>query len=84
MTPAGMRINEAAAYLGISRNTLKRHGPKPVRLGPRTVVWTRASLDAWLASKSATTARADADAATEIAVHAIRQARNPKARRRVR
>lgn len=81
MTPGGMRAKAAAEYLGISRNSLLRHGPKPVRIGG-CVVWTRASLDAYLASRSATVQRADADAATENAVNAIRKNRNPHARGR--
>ena len=82
-TPAGLRENDAAAYLGVSRMTLRRHGPAPVRLG-RAVVWPRATLDAWLASRSATGNGADPDAATERAIDAIRKDRPPTPRRRQR
>lgn len=81
MTPAGLRENEAAAYLGISRMTLRRHGPAPVRIG-RAVVWPRAALDQWLATKQAGSQGADPDIATQRAVDAIRQGRAPSPRRR--
>lgn len=83
-TPAGMRVREAAAYVGVSRNTLLRYGPKPIRIGPRTVVWTRAILNAWLAAKADQNFRHDADTATENAINAIRKARNapPRGRKR--
>lgn len=77
--PAGLRETDAARYLGISRMTLRRHGPPPVRIG-RTVVWPRAALDDWLASRTPASQRADPDAATERAVHAIRQGRSPAPR----
>jgi predicted DNA-binding transcriptional regulator AlpA len=83
MTPAGLRETDAAAYLGISRMSLRRHGPPPVRIG-RAVVWPRATLDQWLASKSATAPAMDADQATERAIDAIRQNRTPSPRRRKR
>lgn len=79
--PAALRENDAATYLGLSRMSLRRHGPKPIKVG-RCVVYPVTVLDAWLASRTHQMHRADADAATEKAVNDIRQARNPKARRR--
>lgn len=80
---AALRTNAAASYLGISRNSLLRHGPKPVRIGG-CVVYPVAMLDAWLQAKTSTARKADTDAATESAVNAIRQDRKAKARRRKR
>lgn len=79
MTPAGPRENDAAAYLGVSRMTLRRHGPAPVKIGG-CVVWPRATLDAWLASRSATGNGADPDAATKRAINVIRKNRPPSSR----
>jgi hypothetical protein len=42
----GLSIDEAAEYLGVSRNTLTRHGPAPTKIGDR-VVYDRRVLDRW-------------------------------------
>jgi predicted DNA-binding transcriptional regulator AlpA len=77
--PAGLREKDAALYLGVSRMTLRRHGPPPVRIG-RAIVYSRAALDDWLASRAEPVNGADPDAATQRAVHAIRQNRPPPPR----
>jgi Helix-turn-helix domain len=43
----GLSIDEAAEYLGVSRNTLSRHGPVPTKIGDR-VIYDRRVLDRWL------------------------------------
>ena len=43
----GLALEEAAEYCGVSRNTMLRHGPKPLRIGERCV-YDRRSLDLWL------------------------------------
>lgn len=50
-----LRIDEAAAYVGLNRITLYRlvnrcEGPKVVRIG-RRVLFRQSDLDAWIASK---------------------------------
>lgn len=50
-----VRARELAKMLSISRATLRRlvdsgHLPKPVRLGPRTVLWSVDEINAWLQS----------------------------------
>ncbi len=42
----GLTINEAAHYCGVSRNTLRRYGPTPIRIGGR-VLYDRHMLDRW-------------------------------------
>jgi predicted DNA-binding transcriptional regulator AlpA len=78
---AALRERDAATYLGLSRMSLRRHGPKPLKIG-RCVLYPVTMLDAWLASHTQQMHRATADEATERAVNAIRQARDSKARRR--
>lgn len=79
MTPTLLRERDAAAYLGLSRMSLRRHGPKPIKIG-RLARWPVAALDAWLASRISAAHRVSADQATERAVDAIRKARNAAAR----
>lgn len=79
MTPLLLRERDAAEYLGLSRMSLRRHGPKPIKIG-RLARWPVADLDAWLAARRKASHRATADAATEIAVDAIRKARAAAAR----
>jgi predicted DNA-binding transcriptional regulator AlpA len=79
MKPLLMRERDACAYVGLSRMSLRRHGPKPIRIG-RCVRWPVSALDGWLAARLQKTHREDADAATQRAVDAIRQARRPHAR----
>jgi hypothetical protein len=43
----GLSKEEAAEYLGISVNTLVRHGPPATKIGDR-VVYDRRVLDRWL------------------------------------
>jgi predicted DNA-binding transcriptional regulator AlpA len=43
----GLSLDEAAEYCGVSRNTMVRHGPAPVKIGDRTV-YDRRGLDRWL------------------------------------
>lgn len=53
---AALRAKQAAAYLGICESSLWDRAkndptfPKPRKLGPRTTVWMREELDAFLAS----------------------------------
>jgi prophage regulatory protein len=47
---------EICSTTGKSRSTIWRwvrsgHFPEPVKLGPNTVAWTQAQLDAWVATK---------------------------------
>lgn len=51
--PYGMSIEEAAAFCGISRNTLLRlveegAAPKPVAISKGRKIWLRPSLQEWL------------------------------------
>ena len=43
----GLSIDEAAEYIGVSKNTLTRHGPAPTKIGERSV-YDRRVLDRWL------------------------------------
>ncbi len=43
----GLSLDEAAEYCGVSKNTMTRHGPAPIRIGER-IVYDRRALDAWL------------------------------------
>ena len=79
MTPTLLRERDAADYLGLSRMSLRRHGPKPIKIG-RLARWPVAALDAWLAARVKAAHRASADQATEQAVNAIRKARASAAR----
>lgn len=51
-----MRVAEAARYLGLAPSTLAKlrvrgDGPRYAKAGQRIVVYDRADLDAWLASR---------------------------------
>ena len=53
-----IRAQELAAMLAVHRTTLWRwvhdgHLPRPVKLGPNTVAWESAQIDAWLAAREA-------------------------------
>jgi len=53
----GLRLTAAAALLGVSVTAFKRlvregDGPAPRRLGPRTPVWLRSELLAWLKARA--------------------------------
>jgi prophage regulatory protein len=58
ITPALLRPNEAAAYLGISRRQLYNvqsenpDFPPKIKLTSKCVGFRRADLDAWIASKA--------------------------------
>jgi hypothetical protein len=43
----GLSLEEAAEYCGVSKNTMTRHGPRPVKIGDRAV-YDRRLLDDWL------------------------------------
>ena len=43
----GLSLDEAAEYCGVSRNSLTRHGPAPIKIGDRTI-YDRRGLDRWL------------------------------------
>lgn len=47
LSPRGLDIEQAAEYLGISRNHLLRFGPRATRIGGRCV-YDRKVLDLWL------------------------------------
>jgi prophage regulatory protein len=52
-----LRAQELAERLAVHRTTLWRwvrggHFPHPVRLGPKTVAWYCAQIDAWLAARA--------------------------------
>jgi prophage regulatory protein len=52
-----LRAQELASMLAVHRTTLWRwvhdgHLPRPVRLGPNTVAWDFAQIDAWLAARA--------------------------------
>jgi prophage regulatory protein len=54
-----LRRNSVCERVGISGTTLFRWVraglfPKPLRLGPNTVGWLEADIDAWLESKKTT------------------------------
>jgi hypothetical protein len=44
--PRLMKVHMAAAYVGLSKNSLLRHGPSPKRVAGN-VVWDRGDLDRW-------------------------------------
>lgn len=53
-----LRRDDVLAILGISPATLHRwrnagRFPEPIRLGPRTVAWRRADLEAWIDAQEA-------------------------------
>lgn len=70
MNPLLLRERDAAEYLGLSRMSLRRHGPKPIKIG-RLARWPVADLDAWLAARRKASHRATADAAPETDVAAV-------------
>lgn len=70
MNPLLLRERDAAEYLGLSRMSLRRHGPKPIKIG-RLARWPVADLNAWLAARRKASHRAAADAATETDVAAV-------------
>ena len=43
----GLSLAEAAEYCGVADKTLQRHGPKPSKIGERTI-YDRHALDLWL------------------------------------
>jgi hypothetical protein len=43
----GLSLEEASEYVGVSKNTMSRHGPAPIKIGDR-VVYDRVALDRWL------------------------------------
>jgi hypothetical protein len=43
----GLSLDEAAEYCGVSKNTMTRHGPSPIKIGERTI-YDRCALDRWL------------------------------------
>ncbi len=47
MDPRLLTTKEAAAYLSLSPNSLKKHGPAPVRIGG-SLRYDRHALDAWI------------------------------------
>lgn len=47
MQPRCLPPRDAAAYCGVPRSTLEKHGPSPVKLGRHRVYEVRA-LDAWV------------------------------------
>jgi predicted DNA-binding transcriptional regulator AlpA len=52
-----MRTHEAAAYLGLSRSTLAKmrlrgDGAPYAKAGPRVVIYDKAVLDDWIASRA--------------------------------
>ena len=46
--PRGMPLPVAAKYCGVGPATLRREGPKPVRIGQKRLVWLKEDLDKWL------------------------------------
>lgn len=74
----GLSVDEAAEYCGVSRNTLTRHGPEPIKIGERSV-YDRRALDRWLDQLSGTATSTDPDDALMEAIHARAAAvRHPK------
>ncbi len=50
-----LRVNSVLEKVALSRTELQRQindgtFPRPLKLGPRTIAWTEASIDAWIAS----------------------------------
>jgi hypothetical protein len=72
----GFSLEEAAEYCGVSKNTMTRHGPSPVKIGDR-IIFDRRALDRWLdqlaGAESETTEAAPEDALME-AIHARKAA----------
>lgn len=57
ISPGGLSLIEAAAYVGLSGRTFSRQvaagsAPVPLRLSCRRRLWSKAGLDAWLAGHS--------------------------------
>jgi predicted DNA-binding transcriptional regulator AlpA len=77
-----LSLHEAAEYCGVSRNTLVRHGPSPIKIGDRNV-YDRKGLDRWLDQLGGhcTTALNDSPETTLIeAIHARKTALRHPAR----
>jgi len=54
-----IRAQELATILAVHRTTLWRwvrdgHLPRPVQLGPNTVAWNYAEIEAWLTARAGT------------------------------
>lgn len=75
IAPRGLSEKEAAAYCGVGVESLRTHGPKPLRIGLRRV-YDRKILDAWLDRLSNVTAPSAEDQWMEAAHgqdrHAVR------------
>ena len=63
----GLSLDEAAEYCGVSRNSLSRHGPAPVKIGDRTI-YDRRALDRWLDQLAGLPENSMAEAAPEDAL----------------
>jgi hypothetical protein len=63
----GLSLDEAAEYCGVSRNSLTRHGPAPVKIGERTI-YDRRALDRWLDQLAGLPENSMAEAAPEDAL----------------
>lgn len=71
MTPRCLSQADAAKYCGVSSQTLRRHGPPPLRIGTARVYDVR-TLDSWLdglAGTATVTAANDAEAAMLAALN---------------
>jgi hypothetical protein len=73
----GLSLDEASEYCGVSRNTLMRHGPVPIKIGERTI-YDRRALDRWLDQLAGLTALSvdseDPEDALLEAIHARKAA----------
>jgi hypothetical protein len=67
----GLSLDEASEYCGVSRNTLTRHGPVPIKIGERTI-YDRRALDRWLDQLAGLTASpVNSDAPEDALMEAI-------------
>ena len=63
----GLSLDEAAEYCGVSRNSLTRHGPAPIKIGDRTI-YDRRGLDRWLDQLAGLPGNSAAEAVPEDAL----------------
>lgn len=67
----GLSLDEAAEYCGVSKNTMTRHGPAPVKIGERSI-YDRHALDRWLDELAGLSASGGIDPEDQLleAIHA--------------
>ena len=78
--PRGMRLEVAAAYLGLSPSSLSAAAkagtaPKPIRITPGRIIWLKDDLDAWLNKQAGRPPHGqETDGSAELDAYFARQA----------